>query len=666
MKKAIVIISSILGGAVLALAAVFLIIKFGGFLKANTPLNIDSEPPAVSQPVNVPNVETTPIESLTFTTPKNESFTTEDETLTFNGSVEGNKTLLLNGEEIICDKTGAFSHTVKLEYGKNTFKFQVGSVTKNFTVNRRYVVISSYTPKTVQTLSAGAQLNLSVTARSGAAVTAKFNGSTITLKEQTQNPNGFSTFTAYATLPKGHFVDKNLGIITFKATHNGFSESFTSEKIVCKREDIVVDFDPNATPSGGNYINVGSGIICEVVANDAETFTGSTKNDKSKPYNNYLPKGTVDYSSANLVTVKTDGYNHQLVTLRCGRKVYVSKRRSPYTDFTTVTKQYVGTLPDHNELSVADFSSDGTHTKLVLNTNWKAPFEFELKDQAYNSNFTVDNVTFNYVDITFCYATVFDGEIDLGENHPIFKEVKVIKNKSDYTLRFILKKQGGFYGWNAYYNNENQLCFEFLNPVQVTKADNEYGADLTGARILIDIGHGGTKDTGAGGLGNKQNIEKNRNLILGNKLKAELEALGATVYMTRTTDVEQLSDYKMNLLKQLKPDYCIAIHHDGNSNASMSGFGSYYFQPYSKAAAQFVQNHNSNLSIDGEKLYKSTTLKFHYYFMGRVSVCPVVLTENGFMSNRYDFDNIINDDINTQKAKAITKGIVEYFLSIKE
>ena len=666
MKKTILIISSILGGVILALAAAFLIIKFGGFLKTDTPLSVDSEPPVVSQPVDAPPVEITPTDALTFTAPKYESFTTEDETLTFNGSVEGNKTLLLNGEEIVYDEKGAFSHSVNLKYGKNTFKFQIGSISRTFTVHRRYVIITAYTPKTAQTLSAGAKLNLSVTARSGATVTAKFNGSTITLTEQTQNPNGFSSFTASVDLPKGHYVDKNLGTITFKAVHNGFSESFTTGKIVCKREDVVVDFDPNATPSGGNYINVGSGIICEVVANDAETFTGTTNNDKSKPFNNYLPKGTVDYSSANLVTVKTDGYNHQLVTLRCGRKVYVAKRRSPYTDFTAVTKQYVGTLPDHNELSVADFSSDGTHTKLTLNTNWKAPFEFELKDQAYNSNFTVNNVTFNYVDITFCYATVFDGEINLGDNHPIFKEVKIIKNKSDYTLRFILKKQGGFYGWTSYYNAENQLCFEFLNPVQISEADNEYGADLTGARILIDIGHGGTKDTGAGGLGGKATMEKHRNLVLGNKLKAELEALGATVYMTRTTDVEQLSDYKMNLLKQLKPDYCIAIHHDGNNKSYMNGFGSYYFQPYSKAAAQFMQNHNSNLTVGGEKLYKSTTLKFHYYFMGRVSVCPVVLTENGFMSNRYDFDNIINDDINTQKAKAITKGIVEYFMSIKE
>mgnify|MGYP003304305780 CR=1 FL=1 len=43
-----------------------------------------------------------------------------------------------------------------------------------------------------------------------------------------------------------------------------------------KKEDVVVDYDPNATPAGGNYINVGSGIIAEIVAFQAETFNGKT------------------------------------------------------------------------------------------------------------------------------------------------------------------------------------------------------------------------------------------------------------------------------------------------------------------------------------------------------------------------------------------------------
>ena len=51
--------------------------------------------------------------------------------------------------------------------------------------------------------------------------------------------------------------------------------------------------------------------------------------------------------------------------------------------------------------------------------------------------------------------------------------------------------------------------------------------------------------------------------------------------------------------------------------------------------------------------------------MNRVSVCPVVLTENGYMSNLYDFKNIKSSEVNTKKAEALTKGIVAYFKSIQ-
>ncbi len=665
MKKAVIIICSILGGVILALATAFLLIKFGGYLTPQAPISVDSEPPVISQPVDVPPIEILPEDSLTFSAPKYESFTTEQESLTFSGNIKGDNILLLNGEEVTCEQDGTFTKAVSLNYGKNTLKFQLGSITRTFTIHRRYVIIKSYSPKTAQTLSAGAALNVSAVAKSGASVTARLNGQSIALTEKTATADGFSEFVGSFTLPKGHYVDKNLGVVTFNAVHGGFSESFSSEKIICKREDIVVDFDPNATPNGSNYINVGSGIICEVVNYDAETFDGKANNDKSKPANNYLPVGTVDYSSAEITTVKSEGtYKHNLVTLRCGKKVYASKRRSPYNNYTAVTKQYVGTLPDHNELSIVSFTTDGSHTKLVLNTNWKAPFDLQLRNQRYNNNLTVDSVTFNYLDITFNYATVFEGEILLDPTNPLFKEVKIIKNEFDYTLRFILKKQGGFYGWDSYYNSLGQLCFEFLNPAQVTAADNEYGADLTGVKVLIDVGHGGKTDTGA--VGKKTVVEKERNLELAKKIKAELEAVGATVYLTRTTDTEQLSDYKMNLLKSLKPDYCIAIHHDGNSSTKLNGFGAYYFHPFSKSAAQLVQNHNTNLTVNGTRVYNSTSLKFHYYFMGRVSVCPVVLTENGYMSNSYDLANITSESVNIQKAKAITKGIAEYFLSIKE
>lgn len=666
MKRTITVICCALGGIILALATAFLLIKYGDKLifPTNEGSYTSETKPVVSQPVSVPEVELTPTEYLTFTSPAYESFKTNDSTITFKGSVKDGKELKLGNEVIVCDENGNFEKTVNLKYDNNTFKFTVGEETKTFNIYRRYIIITSYTPSNAQTHKAGVKLKVSAKAKADATVTAKFNGQTITLTEKIDENGGDSTFSGYFTLPSGHFVDRNLGKVTFTGIHNGRSESFNSGTITCKKEDIVVSFDPNATPSGGSYINVGSGVIAEVVAFQAETFNGNDKTDKSRPYNNYLPKGTVDYCKADLRNID-DESGRKLVTLRCGRQVYLEKRRASfYSDFTTVTKQYVGTLPDHNELSVASFGIDGHHTTLVLDTDWKAPFLFELKDQKYNTNFSVNNVTFNYVDITFCYATVFEGEISIPEDHPLFSDVKMIKNEktSDYTLRFILKKQGAFYGWDAYYNENNQLCFKFLNPTKVQAAENEYGADLTGAVVLIDVGHGGKKDTGSC---NGKQTEKNWNLTLAKAIKTELESIGATVHITRTTDVEMLSDEKVKLLKDLKPDYCIAIHHDGNTSTSLNGFGSYYYYPFSKAASQIMLNHNSNLTVNGKKVYRNTTFKWHYYFMGRCSVCPVVLTENGYMTNKTDLNNITNMNINNAKAKAITAGIAEYFLSIQ-
>ena len=114
------------------------------------------------------------------------------------------------------------------------------------------------------------------------------------------------------------------------------------------------------------------------------------------------------------------------------------------------------------------------------------------------------------------------------------------------------------------------------------------------------------------------------------------------------------------MLRELKPDYCIAIHHDSNASSKLNGMGAYYYYPFSKAAAKYVLDNCFDTGI-----YKDKTFKWHYYYMSRVSVCPVVLTENGYYSNKYDYNNIIDDKVNTTKAEALTKGIVEYFTSIQ-
>ena len=404
---------------------------------------------------------------LVISSPNKSSVSVTDPIFVFSGISDPAEPLTVNGTEIERGADGIFTYQTELKVGKNTFSFTHKGETKTYTVSYRYVIINSFSPSGAQTYPSGSTLVVNVSARNGSTVSASLNGNTVNLtRENTQQQDGeFVPYNGVFRLPSDNAQDINLGKITFKATHNGKSETFTSGKIICKKSDVIVDYDPNATPTGGKYINVGSGYIAEIVEYNAETFDGNVTDaalkdgsvDWSRPTNNYLPKGTLDYCSTSYVNFKDLNY----VTLRAGYRVYLERQDKPLEGKKPVVRQYIGTLPDHNEIAAAEYINSGTHTVITFNTLWKAPFYFDILPQSYVNpsvqNYLINAVTYNYIDITFCYATMFSGEITIPEDDPLFKSAQVIENKNsdssavrDITLRLFLKKQGGFYGWDSY------------------------------------------------------------------------------------------------------------------------------------------------------------------------------------------------------------------------
>ncbi len=682
LRKILIISGAALGAVIVAVAAVFIILKAGS-RAANARLD-DSHSSSLSAVSSGPEK---PIDNgirLVISSPEQETMNVTAPDFTFSGTSDPAEPLTVNGAAIERGEDGAFTYNVTLNVGKNTFAFEHKGETKTYTVNYRYVIIESYSPAKAQTYPSGSTLVVNVMARKGSGVTATFNGSTQNLTVANNSNDEKSDFISYNgvfKLPGNNTQNLNLGKIVFKATHAGKSESFSSGIITCKKSDIIVDYDPKATPTGGKYMNVGSGCIAEIVGETAETFDGNVsaaalKNgsvDWSRPTNNYLPRGTVDYSSSSPVIYEKSGGNGKkqtitYYTLRAGYRVYKETQDKPRNEPKQITRQYPGTLPDHNEIKLASFENGDTHTVLTFDTNWKAPFYFDLWQQNYanpaTQNYNVSAITFQYVDITFCYATEFDGNITIPEGNPLFDGAEIVKNMNsdksavrDYTLRLHLKKTGAFYGWDCAYNDAGQLVFTFLNPKKVTAADNEYRTNLNGAKILIDVGHGGT-DGGAVYNGYKESAA---NLKLAYKIKAELEKIGARVVMTRTGDTISSAFDKIAILKREKPDYCIAVHHNSSTSGDARGFGAYYSNAFSKRPSEFVLSKTKNST----SLYTNFIFNWHYYFMCRITTCPVVLTENGFMSNAADFAIINNDAKNTEKAKAITRGIVDYFNSIQ-
>ncbi len=676
-RKKIVVISALIGGILIGLIMGLIVIlgaksaaeKNEGFKNSDSSSEISSVIDTVvsevtSEVASEPEIKDNGIR-LVISSPTAKTVNTTEPTINFAGTSDPAEPLTVNGAEVVRGEGGIFSFAQNLNIGKNVFTFNHKGYTYNYTVNYRYVVIESYQPSAKQIYSSGSVFSVSVSARKGSTVTASFNGQTIKLLPKAEQLEGvvqtevFENYSGSFTLPGGNYSDLDLGAVTYTATYNGVTESFKSGTITCKRPDFVVEYDPDATPLGGRYINVGSGKVTEIIDYQAETFDAYSTNDWSSPTNNYLPKGTKDYSAQGYVYYKNE---KEYAVLRCGKQVYTSRKDKPGNEKVTVVKEYAEILPDHNEIELLSFENNGSHTVLTVNPMWKAPFYFDMLPQAYanpnKQDYQITNFTCNYIDITFCYATVLTGEIIVPEDNPLFSSAKIIKNQSDHTLRLFLKKQGAFYGWDANYNDAGQLVFEFLNPAKVSVAENSYGVDLTGVKVLIDVGHGGI-DCGAPGFDYKNHSEAIENLRLAQKVKAELESIGATVTLTRTADTTSTTDDKITMLKKLKPDFCIAIHHNSSTSSRANGFDSYYSQPFSKKAAELVWMHTQNTGI-----YKKSGLGWHYYFVARCSFCPVVLTENGYISNQGDYANIINQAQGQKKAVAITKGIAEYFLGI--
>lgn len=581
---------------------------------------------------------------LNITSHEKEDTTTTVDTTCFVGTCDPEFPLTLNGETVECDNEGVFTVEKQLKIGANTFTFSHKGVEKTYTVRYRFVVIQSYSPSGKQTYDSGSAFSVTVCARKGSAVYATFGGKKIALKEtmsDEENKNeDFTYFGGSFSLPSGNTQNKNLGKVTFFAQYKEYSETYQSGDIICKKANIPV--------------------VAEVVAFAAETFDGDGTNNLSRPVNNYLPEGTVDYITG--IAYKGDVKYYKL---RYGKSVAANKKISPGNKNVVVTREYAGSLPDGNNLSVSKVEESKRFTVITLDTDWKAPFTFSLLPQAYNNaaarDYTVTAVTCEYVEIRFCYSKSLRGEIAFS-NNPLFKSAKTIKSGNEYVLRLYLRRKGQFYGWDASYNKQGQLVFTFLHPAEMKKANNSYGIDLTGVKIMLDIGHGGV-DSGATGINGL--LEKERNLFLANKLRIELESIGATVSMNRTTDKTLDADERCKLLKKAKPDLCIAIHHDSSTSTRPNGFAALHFTLFSSLPTKCVYNATMQTGIYNIPASQNRNrFQWHYYYVARMTDCPVVLTENGFITGNIDRTGIASASVNIQKAKAITHGVAEYFKQI--
>lgn len=199
-------------------------------------------------------------------------------------------------------------------------------------------------------------------------------------------------------------------------------------------------------------------------------------------------------------------------------------------------------------------------------------------------------------------------------------------------------------------------------------ADSPSAAPLTSKVILIDPGHAVLNEEGwlinPGARARRGAYERAVALSVAAKVVPLLEARGAKVYLTRTTDNPwrysrgKQSDNRARAIMAnvLRADAYVRVHCDWNRSRRFKGFTTYYYRWGSRDLAR--QLHQAMVqSLAGHRdngIHRRS-------FVSVTARMPAVLLEIGTLSDRGEAKDLGNDAYQSRVAQAIADGVVQYF-----
>jgi len=181
---------------------------------------------------------------------------------------------------------------------------------------------------------------------------------------------------------------------------------------------------------------------------------------------------------------------------------------------------------------------------------------------------------------------------------------------------------------------------------------------LSNLTIAVDAGHGGS-NTGAGGPTGSS--EKMLALATALKLQKTLEAQGAKVIMTRTTEKHVDNLQRVLFFRDSMPDLLISIHlNSAGDPIRATGTSSFYRYPGFRNLSNSI--HKRMLELDLKDMGNNGSFNF---MLNSPIEYPNALVETLFISNPEDEMKILDEKFQQQIADKIVLGIKDFLNSCK-
>lgn len=244
--------------------------------------------------------------------------------------------------------------------------------------------------------------------------------------------------------------------------------------------------------------------------------------------------------------------------------------------------------------------------------------------------------------------------LNLGAELPVSASVQSIESRMEGTTAILALKLSRPMGAEISPDGRNLI-------VRLIKPSVGNGR-LAGKIVVIDPGHGG-KDGGARAPDGSA-LEKTLNLNIGRYAAEYLAQEGATVIMTRKTDVFVSLRERAEIANRNNAHFFISIHINSSGlNSKARGGMTFYHKrdPIGQLLADCIQGEIKKISgipclgsWSDQRIYGSGFAVLRYARM------PAVLIECGFINNVHDRRRMVTRDFQQGVAMSIVRGLRVY------
>ncbi len=194
---------------------------------------------------------------------------------------------------------------------------------------------------------------------------------------------------------------------------------------------------------------------------------------------------------------------------------------------------------------------------------------------------------------------------------------------------------------------------KFPSKAIIVSGKKDKSMALRGKVIVVDPGHGGDDPgaTGPGGI-----LEKQINLKVAFYLVDYLKRKGASVFITRKTDIKKELKDITEFANRIGADAYVGVHFNSIDNPKIRGTETHYYTPQSlKLAKKIHDNLLNGIRREDRGLKRTMLYTIHHARM------PAIIVEPVYMTHFQDGLLIKSKSFQKEVARDIARGVVEYF-----